>query len=106
MTEAAHAAAARPDARLWRITFALFLAGFATFSLIYSVQPLLALFAREFRLDAAASSLARSATTGALAISILAMGAFSETLGRRGLMFGSICGAALLNLGCAMAPTW
>jgi YNFM family putative membrane transporter len=106
MAEAAPAIAARPDARLWRITFALFLAGFATFSLIYSVQPLLALFAREFRLDAAASSLALSATTGALAISILAMGAFSETLGRRGLMFGSICGAALLNLGCALAPSW
>ena len=106
MAEAAPALTARPDARLWRITFALFLAGFATFSLIYSVQPLLALFAREFRVDAAASSLALSATTGALAISILAMGAFSETLGRRGLMFGSICGAALLNLGCAMAPSW
>jgi YNFM family putative membrane transporter len=85
---------------------ALFLAGFATFSLIYSVQPLLSEFAREFHLEAAASSLALSATTGALAISILAMGAFSETLGRRGLMFASICGAALLNLGCAVAPNW
>jgi MFS transporter, YNFM family, putative membrane transport protein len=106
MAEAAPAIAARSDPRLWRITLALFVAGFATFSLIYSVQPLLALFAREFRLDAAASSLALSSTTGTLAISILAMGAFSETLGRRGLMFGSICGAALLNLGCAIAPTW
>jgi len=106
MAEAAPATAARPDARLWRITLALFLAGFATFSLIYSVQPLLSEFAREFRLDAATSSLALSATTGALAISILAMGAFSETLGRRGLMFGSMCAAALLNLGCAVAPTW
>jgi YNFM family putative membrane transporter len=91
---------------LWRITLALFMAGFATFSLIYSVQPLLSEFAREFHLGAAASSLALSATTGALAISILAMGAFSETLGRRGLMFASMCGAALLNLGCAVAPTW
>ena len=51
--------AARPGARLWRITLALFMAGFATFSLIYSVQPLLAEFAREFRLDPAASSLSR-----------------------------------------------
>lgn len=95
-----------PTTGLWRITLALFMAGFATFSLIYSVQPLLGEFAREFHLDAAASSLALSATTGALAISILAMGAFSQTLGRRGLMFGSICAAALLNLGCAVAPTW
>jgi YNFM family putative membrane transporter len=82
------------------------MAGFATFSLIYCVQPLLSEFAREFRIDAAVSSLALSATTGALAISILAMGAFSETLGRRGLMFASMCAAALLNLGCAVAPTW
>jgi YNFM family putative membrane transporter len=106
MAEAVPLVAARPDARLWRITLALFMAGFATFSLIYSVQPLLTEFAREFRLDAAASSLALSSTTGALAVSILAMGAFSESLGRRGLMFGSMCAAALLNLGCAVAPTW
>jgi MFS transporter, YNFM family, putative membrane transport protein len=82
------------------------MAGFATFSLIYSVQPLLTEFAREFHLDAATSSLALSVTTGALAISILAMGAFSEALGRRGLMFASMCAAALLNLGCAVAPSW
>jgi len=106
MAEAAPAIAARSEARLWRITLALFMAGFATFSLIYCVQPLLGEFAREFRLGAAASSLALSFTTGALAISILAMGAFSEALGRRGLMFGSMCAAALLNLGCAAAPSW
>jgi len=82
------------------------MAGFATFSLIYSVQPLLTEFAREFRVDPATSSLALSVTTGALAISILAMGAFSEGLGRRGLMFVSMCAAALLNLGCALAPSW
>ncbi len=82
------------------------MAGFATFSLIYSAQPLLPEFAREFRLDAAASSLAVSATTGALALSILANGAFSETVGRRGLMLVSMCVAALLGLGCAAAPNW
>jgi len=106
MAEAAPAIAAHPDAQLWRITLALFIAGFATFSLIYCVQPLLGEFAREFRLDAAASSLALSSTTGALAISILAMGAFSEAFGRRGLMFASMCAAALLNLACAFAPSW
>ena len=86
---------------------AVLAAGFATFSPIErSVQPLLTEFAREFRLDAATSSLALSATTGALAVSILAMGAFSEGLGGRGLMYVSMCAAALLNLGCAAAPTW
>jgi YNFM family putative membrane transporter len=31
-----------------RISFALFLAGFSTFSLLYCVQPLLPEFARDF----------------------------------------------------------
>jgi YNFM family putative membrane transporter len=85
---------------------ALFMAGFATFSLLYCTQPLLPEFAREFRLSAAASSLAVSATTAALAVSILAMGAASEGFGRRGLIFGSMCAAALLNLLAAIAPSW
>ena len=42
----------------YRITLALFLAGFATFSLLYCVQPLLPLLAREFHASPATSSLA------------------------------------------------
>ncbi|HZZ89275.1 MAG TPA: MFS transporter [Caulobacteraceae bacterium] len=93
-------------ARLGRVTLALFMAGFATFSLIYSTQPLLGELARQFRLDPATSSLALSATTATLAVSILAMGALSESFGRRGLMFASMGAAAVLNLACALAPTW
>jgi len=89
-----------------RISLALFMAGFATFSLIYSTQPLLPEFTAEFGVDPATSSLALSLTTGCLAVSILCVGALSETWGRRGLMFASICGAALLNLVSSVAPTW
>jgi MFS family permease len=89
-----------------RISLALFMAGFATFSLIYSAQPLLPEFTAEFGVDPATSSLALSLTTGCLAVSILCVGALSETWGRRGLMFASICGAALLNLVSSVAPTW
>ena len=49
------------SAGLWRLAAALFTASFATFSLLYSVQPLLPDFARDFRLSAATSSLAHAA---------------------------------------------
>jgi YNFM family putative membrane transporter len=89
-----------------RTNVALFFAGFATFSLIYCTQPLLPEFSTDFGVDPASSSLALSLTTGCLAISILCMGAMSEIWGRRGLMFFSMSGAAVLNLVCAAAPTW
>lgn len=93
-------------AALLRIRLALFLAGFATFSLLYSVQPLLPAFASEFGVGAAASSLPLSLATGALAIAIFCAGAVSENLGRRGLMFCSIALAAVLNVVAAWLPHW
>jgi len=89
-----------------RVSLALFLAGFATFSLLYCVQPLLPLFAADFHIGAAQSSLALSLTTGCLAFAILCAGAFSESLGRRGLMFASMMLAALFNLLAAVVPGW
>jgi hypothetical protein len=79
------AVAQAPPSR--RISLALFMAGFATFSLIYCTQPLLPEFTAEFGVDPATSSLALSLTTGCLALSILCVGALSEMWGRRGLMF-------------------
>ena len=89
-----------------RTSLALFLAGFATFSLLYCVQPLLPLFAADFHTSAAQSSLALSLSTGALALAILCTSAFSESLGRRGLMCGSIVLASVCNLAAALAPSW
>lgn len=89
-----------------RIRLALFLAGFATFSLLYCVQPLLPEFARDFHVSAAASSLPLSLATGGLAIAIFCAGAVSENLGRRGLMFASIALAAVLNAVAAFIPHW
>jgi YNFM family putative membrane transporter len=63
-----------------RASLALFLAGFATFSLLYCVQPLLPEFARDYRISPTASSMALSLTTGALAVSILVSGAVSQGL--------------------------
>jgi MFS transporter, YNFM family, putative membrane transport protein len=89
-----------------RISGALFLAGFATFSLLYCTQPLLPVFARDFHVSPATSSLALSLSTGFLAIAILGAAVVSEAIGRRGLMFASMTGAALLNLATAAMPGW
>jgi YNFM family putative membrane transporter len=85
---------------------ALFLAGFASFSLIYCVQPLLPSFAQSFKVNPAEASLALSLTTGFLAFSIVMCGAFSQALGRKGLMFGSMALAAGLNICAALSPNW
>ncbi|WP_241126820.1 MFS transporter [Novosphingobium terrae] len=87
-------------------SLALFLAGFSTFSLLYCVQPLLPEFSRSFHIGPAESSLALSLTTGALALAIFAMGALSQALPRRPLMFASMACAALFNLLAGIAPWW
>ncbi|MCB8883300.1 MFS transporter [Acidisoma cellulosilytica] len=89
-----------------RISLALFLAGFATFSLLYTVQPLLPLFAQHFHVTPAASSLALSLSTGALACAIMLAAMLSETAGRRGLMFISMSAAAIMNIVAGLAPNW
>lgn len=85
---------------------ALFLAGFATFSLLYCVQPLLPVLARDFAVSPAESSLALSLATGTLAFSIVFAGIFSQGLGRRGLMFASMTLAAVLSFVAALTPSW
>jgi YNFM family putative membrane transporter len=104
MLEDDRAVPGSPAAR--RIGVALFLAGFATFSLLYCVQPLLPSFAAEFALAPATSALALSLSTGALAVAIMAAGALSERFDRRRLMFASMTAASLLNLAAAAMPDW
>lgn len=89
-----------------RISLALFLAGFATFSLLYCVQPVLPELAADFRLGAVGSSLALSISTGSLALAIFAAGALSEGRDKRRLMFASMALAALCNMAAALAPSW
>ena len=93
--------AIRGSAAYRRICLAFFLVGFATFSLMYCVQPLLPVFALSFRVAPAEASLALSLTTGLLALAIVAAAPLSERVGRRGLMFGSMATAAALNLAAA-----
>lgn len=89
-----------------RISIALFLAGYATFSLIYCVQPLLPELAGHFGVGPAESSLALSLTTGLLAFAILLAGAVSEATGRKQLMLVSICVASILNVIAPFLSDW
>jgi YNFM family putative membrane transporter len=87
-------------------TLGLFSAGFATFALLYCVQPLMPVFARDFQVSAAASSLPLSLATGFLAPALIVAGTFSEARGRVPLMLASLLAAALLTIACALAPRW
>lgn len=90
----------------YRVNLALFLSGYAIFSQLYCVQPLLPDLADAFHVSAAESSLSLSLSAGFLAVSILVAGALSESLGRKPLMFASLIVAAGLEIGVALAPSW
>ena len=89
-----------------RANAALFAAGFATFALLYSVQPLLPVFVREFHVSAAESSLVLSGSTLTLAVSLLVASSLSEAWGRKRVMVVSLGCSAGLTLLCAVAPGW
>ncbi|WP_417781393.1 MFS transporter [Stutzerimonas xanthomarina] len=89
-----------------RATLALFCAGFATFAMLYCVQPLLPLLASHFAVSAATSSLALSLTTLSLALCLLIAGGLAESWGRKRVMGVALLLAGLLGLACAMVESW
>ncbi|HEU4959206.1 MAG TPA: MFS transporter [Sphingomonas sp.] len=97
---------ARGTSAYRRLTAAMLFAGFSTFSLLYSVQPLLPVFASDFHLSAAAASLAVSLATGPLAVAILFAGLISDRIGRRPIMVWAMYAAGVLTLLTAIAPGW
>jgi YNFM family putative membrane transporter len=96
----------RGGARFWRVNFALFLGSFATFALLYCVQPLMPLFTRAFSISPAAASLSLSAATGVLAIAMVFAGALSDIVGRKPIMTASLAAAAAATLAASFAPNW
>lgn len=89
-----------------RTVIAMAAAGFATFALLYCVQPLMPVLARDFGLNAAASSLVLSVATATLAAGLLFTGPISDAVGRKPVMVAALFGAALCSLGAAAMPTW
>ncbi|ROM80643.1 hypothetical protein BK652_18500 [Pseudomonas brassicacearum] len=89
-----------------RTVLALFCGGFATFALLYCVQPMMPLLSKEFAVNAAQSSLILSVATGLLAIGLLITGPISDRIGRKPVMVAALFAAALCTLASAMMPTW
>jgi MFS transporter, YNFM family, putative membrane transport protein len=96
--------AGTPDFK--RSNRALFFGGFSTFALLYCVQPLLPVLSREFALTPAQSSWTLSASTGALAVSLLLTSVISDRLGRKPLMLAAMLIAAVMTVLCACAQNF
>ncbi|NVH74733.1 MFS transporter [Paraburkholderia sp. JPY432] len=90
----------------WRASLALLFAGYATFSLLYCVQPLLPSFSEAFNVTPAQSSLSLSLSTAALALAIFVAGFVSEGWSRHKLMSLSLTVSSVLTIGVSVAPHW
>ncbi|XAE38058.1 MFS transporter [Pseudomonas alkylphenolica] len=89
-----------------RTVLALFCGGFATFALLYCVQPMMPLLSQEFSISAAQSSLILSVSTGMLAVGLLITGPISDRIGRKPVMVSALFCAALCTLVSALMPSW
>jgi len=89
-----------------RTVLALFSGGFATFALLYCVQPMMPVLSREFSINAAQSSLILSVSTAMLALGLLITGPISDRLGRNPVMVLSLFSAAIFTLASGMVPSW
>ncbi|WP_326797975.1 MFS transporter [Streptomyces sp. NBC_01808] len=87
-----------------RVLLALFAAGVATFTLLFSTQALLPAISADLGVSPGAASWTVSATTAALALAVLPLSAVSERFGRRRTMTWSLTAAVLLGLALPFAP--
>jgi YNFM family putative membrane transporter len=109
---AASTVAAAPDTRVdvgtpayRRMSLALFLAGVATFALLYSTQALLPLISTDYGSTVSDVSWTVAAATGGLALFVIPMSALSERFGRRATMTGAVAVAVGIGLLVPFAPS-
>jgi YNFM family putative membrane transporter len=88
-----------------RMSLALFLAGVATFALLYSTQALLPLISRSYGSTVSDVSWTVAAATGGLALFVIPMSALSERFGRRATMTGAVAVAVGIGLLVPFAPS-
>jgi MFS transporter, YNFM family, putative membrane transport protein len=96
----------RGTAAFRRTTVALGTAGFSTFALLYSIQPLLPVFSQQFHVTAAGASLSLSLTTGLMAVCMLLASTVSESVGRKPVMVASVLASSVLMILSALVPAW
>ena len=88
------------------ILLSLFLAGFAIFSSLYCVQPMMPFLAKFFQVSATQSSFPLSFSTSALALGVLFAGIISDRYGRKNIMVVALFSTALLLLLSVAFPRW
>ena len=88
------------------ILLSLFLAGFAIFSSLYCVQPMMPFLADFFHISATHSSFPLSFSTIALAFGLLFAGLISDRFGRKQIMAISLFSTAALLLVSSFLPYW
>lgn len=89
-----------------RANIAFFLSAFSVFASLYSVQPLLPMFAQYWVRDAGTASLALSATTATMAVALIPASMLADRLGRRRLIVGALIVTALLGILLPFTQIW
>jgi YNFM family putative membrane transporter len=89
-----------------KASFALFLGGFVTFSILYTTQPLMPEFSREFHVSAPIASLSLSLSTGVLAVTMLLAACISDVIGKKQIMTLSMLFTSILGLLTAFTPNF
>lgn len=84
--------------------WALALAGFSCFSLLYGTQPVLPQLTHDFHIAPAQAALAVSAGTAAMACLLIPWSLVSDRHGRVGQMGLCLLGAAVFAVACGVAP--
>ncbi|MEK5768010.1 MFS transporter [Acinetobacter schindleri] len=86
--------------------FSLFLAGFAIFSSLYCVQPMMPILADYFQVSPTQSSFPLSFSTIALAVGLIFTGLISDRFGRKPIMVWSLFSVSVLLLLSAVLSVW
>lgn len=89
-----------------RLNLAMVLAGLAAFGLLYAAQPVLPQLGEEFDVRPTLASLAVSASTGALALTVVPVVGLARRHGRARVMRAGLVLAVLLTAAVAVAPTF
>jgi YNFM family putative membrane transporter len=89
-----------------RVSLAIFVAGVATFMLLYAPQPILAALAADLRVSPASATLTLAVSTVTLTLALLPAGWLSNARGRTDVIRVALLAAAGLGLAAAAAPTY
>ncbi|WP_174874738.1 MFS transporter [Vogesella oryzae] len=90
----------------WRATWAAATGGFATFSLLYGVQPLMPMLAAHYGLSPAASSGVLSVATLPMALMLIPASLLAERFGRTRMMVASLFLGVLLSWCAAFSDSY